>query len=275
MYIGIFRIPFIAMVGERLSLAVTEAIGSRASIQDFKRLFIGGESRFLLACLSTGFNPSFIYVGKSNLNSALAYKAIKVTTHFLGGANSSSQALDLLGKVKPGYIFVHESAEQPQYEDLIKYVSQFFPAIRLFVFIDSLRLLEIFTKIDPDVIVADSDIFLPVNPLFQGLMAIIAGTTYRSPSIVSYLKQLSLPIHETSSHRIVLSLRDQQLLEAYVLGLSNREVAEHLNLSVRSVQTYSGQLLARLGVNNRQKALMRIAKMGISVIPRFFKGESI
>jgi DNA-binding NarL/FixJ family response regulator len=52
-------------------------------------------------------------------------------------------------------------------------------------------------------------------------------------------------------------------------------VAEHLNLSVRSVQTYSGQLLARLGVNNRQKALMRIAKMGISVIPRFFKGESI
>ena len=101
----------------------------------------------------------------------------------------------------------------------------------------------------------------------------IAGTAYRSPSVVNYLSELSLPIDEPSPHFIVLSLRDQQLLEAYVLGLSNREVAEHLNLSVRSVQTYSGRLLARLGVNNRQKALLRVAKMGVSVIPRFFKGE--
>ena len=70
-----------------------------------------------------------------------------------------------------------------------------------------------------------------------------------------------------------MSLREQQLLEAYVLGLSNREVAEQLNLSVRSVQTYSGQLLARLGVNNRQKALIQIAKMGISVTTKFLKGD--
>jgi len=99
----------------------------------------------------------------------------------------------------------------------------------------------------------------------------VAGTTYRSPSVENYLKQISLPNDQPSSSRIVLGLRDQQLLEAYILGLSNREVAEQLNLSVRSIQTYSGQLLARLGVNNRQKALMHIAKMGISVIPKFFK----
>jgi len=42
---------------------------------------------------------------------------------------------------------------------------------------------------------------------------------------------------------------------------------------VRSVQTYSGQLLARLGVNNRQKALIRIAKLGILVTTKFFKGD--
>jgi DNA-binding NarL/FixJ family response regulator len=78
-------------------------------------------------------------------------------------------------------------------------------------------------------------------------------------------------IDPQSSRRITLGLRDQQLLEAYVLGLSNREIAEQLNLSVRSVQTYSGNLLSRLGVNNRQKALLSIAKMGISVVPKFFQ----
>jgi DNA-binding NarL/FixJ family response regulator len=126
---------------------------------------------------------------------------------------------------------------------------------------------------DVDVFIADCDIFLPVNPLAQGLMAMIAGTAYRSPSVVGYFNELSLPIENVSSGRISLSLRDQQLLEAYVLGLSNREVADRLNLSVRTVQTYSGQLLSRLGVNNRQKALLRIAQLGISIIPRFFTGR--
>jgi DNA-binding NarL/FixJ family response regulator len=104
-------------------------------------------------------------------------------------------------------------------------------------------------------------------------MAMIAGTLYRSPSVTSYLNELSSPVDQLSSRHISLNLREQQLLEAYVLGLSNREVAESLNLSVRTVQTYSGQLLARLGVNNRQKALLRVAQLGISVIPKFFRGN--
>jgi DNA-binding NarL/FixJ family response regulator len=240
-------------------------------LEDFKKLFIVAEARFLFACLSRDFDPSFIYVGKSNLEFALAYKAIKVIRDFRGAAKTSSQAIDLGGKVKPGFVFIHEKGDQLEYADLVQYISQSCPKTRSYILIDSLKVLENYAKIDPDVIVADADIFLPNNPLLQGLMAMVAGTTYRSPSVENYLKQISLPNDQPSSSRIVLGLRDQQLLEAYILGLSNREVAEQLNLSVRSIQTYSGQLLARLGVNNRQKALMHIAKMGISVIPKFFK----
>lgn len=228
----------------------------------------------MLACLSRGFDPSFIHVGKSNFEFAAAYKAVKATKDFRGVAKSSAQAIDLLTEVKPGFVFIHERGEQLEFAKLVQYISQSCPTIRSYILIDSLKVLDDYTKIDPDVIVADADIFLPNNPLVQGLMAMVAGTNYRSPSVESYLNQISQPIDHPSSRRIVLGLRDQQLLEAYVLGLSNREVAEQLNLSVRSVQTYSGQLLARLGVNNRQKALIQIAKLGISVTTRFFKGES-
>ncbi|WP_341884732.1 LuxR C-terminal-related transcriptional regulator [Synechococcus sp. UW140] len=179
----------------------------------------------------------------------------------------------MLAEVKPGFVFIHERGEQLEFAELVRYISQSRPNTRSYILIDSLKVLEDYTKIDPDVIVADADIFLPNNPLVQGLMAMVAGTTYRSPSVENYLHQTSQPIDQSASTRIVLSLREQQLLEAYVLGLSNREVAEQLNLSVRSVQTYSGQLLARLGVNNRQKALIQIAKMGISVTTRFLKGN--
>jgi DNA-binding NarL/FixJ family response regulator len=259
------------MYQDNLSLVSKDSDGARVPLEDFKNLFILAEARFLFACLSKEFDPSFICVGKSNLEFVLAYKAIKVMRDFRGAAKTSSQAIDLLGKVKPGFVFIHEKGDQLEYADLVQYISQSYPKTRSYILIDSLKVLEDYIKIDPDVIVADADIFLPNNPLLQGLMAIVSSTTYRSPSVESYLNKISQPINNTSSRRIVLSLRDQQLLEAYVLGLSNREVAEQLNLSVRSVQTYSGQLLARLGVNNRQKALMHIAKMGISVTTKFFK----
>ena len=136
--------------------------------------------------------------------------------------------------------------------------------------VESLSWLGKFNDIDADVIVADQDIFLPVNPLLQGAMAMVADVEYRSPSVVDSFGQISQAANKCSTHRIKLSSRDQQLLEAYVLGLSNREVAEQLNLSVRTVQTYSGNLLSRLGVNNRRKAIMAIARMGVTVVPRFF-----
>ena len=261
------------MYRENLSLASEDTNGARVPLEDFKKLFIVGEARFLLACLSRGFDPSFIHVGKSNLEFAANYKAVKATKDFLGVAKSSAQAIDLLAKVKPGFVFIHERGEQLEFTELVQYISQSCPTTKSYIVIDSLKVLEDYTKIDPDVIVADADIFLPNNPLLQGLMAMIAGTTYRSPSVESYLNQICQPNDHPSSRRVVLGLRDQQLLEAYVLGLSNREVAEQLKLSVRSVQTYSGQLLARLGVNNRQKALIHIAKLGISVTTKFFKGD--
>ena len=133
------------------------------------------------------------------------------------------------------------------------------------VILKSLALLEGSTILRADSIVADEDIFLPVNPMLQALMAMVAGSTYRSPSIISYLKCSEHAVDFPSPDRIILSLRDHQLLEAYTLGLSNREVAEALNLSVRTVQTYSGNLLQRLGVNNRQKAIRRAIELGFSV----------
>jgi DNA-binding NarL/FixJ family response regulator len=58
------------------------------------------------------------------------------------------------------------------------------------------------------------------------------------------------------------------LLEAYALGLSNQETANRLGLSVRTVQTYSSNLLQKLGVNNRQKALLRAMSLGAHALAR-------
>ena len=53
-----------------------------------------------------------------------------------------------------------------------------------------------------------------------------------------------------------------KLLEAYALGLSDKQTAERLGLSVRTVQAYRTNHLQRLGVNNRQKSLRRAVCLG-------------
>ena len=261
------------IVEEDQSLTSEDADYSSNIQNNFKKLFIEDEAKFLLACLATGFDPSFIVVCQSNLEAALAYKSISRTKDFLGAATSTPQAIDLLRNTKPGFLFIHERTEESRYTGLAQYVTRLPSHIKIFILTDYLEVVKTYTLKDVDVFIADCDLYLPVNPLAQGLMAMIAGTLYRSPSVTSYLNELSSPVDQLSSRHISLNLREQQLLEAYVLGLSNREVAESLNLSVRTVQTYSGQLLARLGVNNRQKALLRVAQLGISVIPKFFRGN--
>lgn len=244
------------------------------SAQNLYRLFVSGESRFLYACLSKGFDPSIGIVAESSFTIMAVYKALKRRSDFRGYANTSSEALALFSRSKPGIACIVESGSQCLYGDVIEFVSASCPCTRSILFLSSLQALDHSPASRADAIVAEKDVFLPINPVYQGLMALIAGTVYRSPSVVRYLEESPVALDSPSPDRLVLGLRDQQLLEAYVLGLSNREVAEKLSLSVRTVQTYSGQLLQRLGVNNRQKAILRAIELGISFVPKYFRGTS-
>ena len=101
-------------------------------------------------------------------------------------------------------------------------------------------------------------------------MAVVSNTSYYSPSVMQHFEELKQQPAYVDGNTLQLSLRDRQLLEAYALGLSNQETAKRLGLSVRTVQTYSVNLLQRLGVNNRQKALRRAVGLGFNAVLRSF-----
>ena len=56
--------------------------------------------------------------------------------------------------------------------------------------------------------------------------------------------------------------------------MSNRETAEKTGLSVRSIQTYSGNLLQKLGTNNRQRALRRALSLGLTELGHLLGAKS-
>ena len=94
--------------------------------------------------------------------------------------------------------------------------------------------------------------------LVLAVKTVVAGRQYLSPAIAAAMA----PGLSTESLRkspiARLSLRERQVLRRIVDGATSAAIAEHLSLSRKTVDTYRGRLMVKLGVDNRS-ALIRCA----------------
>ena len=61
----------------------------------------------------------------------------------------------------------------------------------------------------------------------------------------------------------VLNERELSILRLMAAGLSNREIADELYLSVNTIKWYSSQIYGKLGVRRRTEAVDRAHELGI------------
>ncbi len=220
------------------------------------------EGRFLLACLSTGFSPKVLLLSDSPVLLGAQLRSLKNIDDCIGCCLTAAEAIDILRFDKPGLICISGYSSNLSFQDVIDHASENCPHSRVLVFVKNLDIACM--PQSADAIIAEADLDHPENPILQGLMSLVSNTTYRSPSIESLISQSDGGSDVLPKDRIFLSLRDRQLLSGYLLGLTNKQMAEQLNLSPRTVQTYSGNLLQKLGVRNRQKALLAAFEFGFS-----------
>jgi DNA-binding NarL/FixJ family response regulator len=94
--------------------------------------------------------------------------------------------------------------------------------------------------------------------LMRALRAVKDGKQFLSPKVtppdIGGAQCYSLP----KSPLERLSLREREVLHRLVHGASSAAIAQHLSLSRKTVDTYRGRLMAKLGVCNRS-ALIRFA----------------
>lgn len=64
-------------------------------------------------------------------------------------------------------------------------------------------------------------------------------------------------------HGLALTGREAQILRMLEMGLSNREIAEHLCIAVHTVKSHVHSLLGKLGVNTRAEAVTRLHSFAI------------
>jgi len=90
------------------------------------------------------------------------------------------------------------------------------------------------------------------SELIMAIHSVAAGKIYLSPSIASVVLDdyLALTERRRSSGGNSLSSREREVLQLLAEGKSARQVAEILNLSVKTVETHRSQIMNKLDIHS-------------------------
>jgi two-component system response regulator NreC len=91
------------------------------------------------------------------------------------------------------------------------------------------------------------------NELVAAIRAVYHGEAVLSPAITRLLLEdyLNHDIHKSESDANVLSSREREVLQLIAEGKTSREIAEILNLSVKTVQSHRTSLMQKLDLHDR------------------------
>ena len=104
--------------------------------------------------------------------------------------------------------------------------------------------------------------FLDWSDMTKPLLTYFLHRQEAAPSLKTYVQAVLDVMHPTSGPEIALSRRERQILQLLELGLSNREIAERLVVSLNTVKTHLRNLYRKLEVNSREQAIMKMRGQG-------------
>ena len=102
--------------------------------------------------------------------------------------------------------------------------------------------------------------------LVEAVRAVRAGESVLHPKIIEkLLKQAMAKPAETVELKIkgLLSDREMEMLKLLATGMSNKEIAEKLCLSLRTVKAHMSHIFTKMNVASRSEALVESLKKGL------------
>jgi DNA-binding NarL/FixJ family response regulator len=99
--------------------------------------------------------------------------------------------------------------------------------------------------------------------LLFALRQVMSGQPYISPSIENELKKETLTAPDEKQH-FNLTPRQREVLQLLCAGYTMKEIANRLNISTRTAETYKYQIMEGLGVESTAELIQYAIKLGLS-----------
>jgi two-component system, NarL family, response regulator NreC len=105
----------------------------------------------------------------------------------------------------------------------------------------------------------------PQDELMSAIESVAKGDAYLHPSATKRLMEeyLGSVKHDGSNTYNLLSDREKEVLTLIAKGYSNKEIAEQLVISVKTVETHKGNLMEKLQMKTRPELVEYAVKKGL------------
>jgi DNA-binding NarL/FixJ family response regulator len=100
-------------------------------------------------------------------------------------------------------------------------------------------------------------------PLLAALRAVARGLTVFDPALASVRTTPRAAASASTSGPESLTPREREVLALLAEGLSNKAIADRLDISEHTAKFHVNAVLAKLGVQRRTEAVVRAARMGL------------
>ncbi len=102
------------------------------------------------------------------------------------------------------------------------------------------------------------------SELLSAIQVILRGDMYVDPSMLRTLLGESKPLYKVQSTPLeTLTPRETEILKLLVEGYTNRQVSEHLNISIRTVEGHRANISDKLGLHSRLELVRYARQHGI------------
>ncbi|MFC9701184.1 response regulator [Streptomyces sp. NPDC056943] len=109
---------------------------------------------------------------------------------------------------------------------------------------------------------------LPVRRIAEAVRVVAAGEAILFPATLRRMVAARPLDSAEALPRAALTAREEEVLRLMATGLSNPEIADSLTVSLETVKTHVGNVLTKLGAQNRTHAVVIAYESGL-VVPGF------
>jgi len=181
----------------------------------------------------------------------------------VGEASDGEEAIQLTAKLRPDVVIMDIAMPKLNGIEATEQIKELYPATAVLVL----------TAYDDDqyifaLLEAGAAGYLLKNvrgrELIDAIRAVYAGESVLHPAITRKVIESFLPAGKPAERRIAepLSEREMEVIRLAGRGMSNKDIAEELSLSVRTVQAHLGNIFNKLGVGSRTEAVLYALKKG-------------